>query len=181
MYNPSNPAPLYPAFGWVNGGFPQKPILPLSFLFAFNLCVLPRPPPAYEKSHRRENLSWTDHERHRPPIRAGASRQGENMKVDGIPLRVPKTHYWDSETAKGFCGQGKNFSDSWSAVTCRRCQGLYRLKAFGIPWRGSWPPRKKPKICRACHQDIRGTGGEVRWEEVEAVEDRAEFRNGHSR
>jgi len=35
MYKPSNPAPLYPAIGWVGN----------LLLFAFNLCVLPRAPP----------------------------------------------------------------------------------------------------------------------------------------
>jgi len=37
---PSNPAPLYPAIGWVGN------LLLLSLLFAFNLCVLPRAPPS---------------------------------------------------------------------------------------------------------------------------------------
>jgi len=46
MYKPSNPAPLYPAVGWVGN------LLPLSFLFAFNLCVLPRAPPACESACR---------------------------------------------------------------------------------------------------------------------------------
>jgi len=35
MNKPSNPAPLYPAIGWVGN----------LLLFAFNLCVLPRAPP----------------------------------------------------------------------------------------------------------------------------------------
>jgi len=62
MAEPSNPVPLYPnpgahrgfhggitgqphpsAFGWVPN------LLALSFLFAFNLCVLPRPPPGPTK------------------------------------------------------------------------------------------------------------------------------------
>jgi len=38
MDEPSNPAPLYLAIGWVGN------LLPLSF-FSFNLCVLPRSPP----------------------------------------------------------------------------------------------------------------------------------------
>jgi len=44
----SNPAPLYPAVGWVGN------LLPLSFLFAFNLCVLPRPPPVVRIVYARK-------------------------------------------------------------------------------------------------------------------------------
>jgi len=48
----SNPAPLYPAIGWVGN------LLPLSFLLAFNLCVLPRPPPGLRnvRSHEQSLL-----------------------------------------------------------------------------------------------------------------------------
>jgi len=53
MAEPSNPGPLYPAFGWVANLLVRNPIslsglrmlFPLLFLWVFNLCVLPRPPP----------------------------------------------------------------------------------------------------------------------------------------
>jgi len=39
MAEPSNPAPLYPAIGWVGN----------LLFFVFNLCVLPRAPPGLRK------------------------------------------------------------------------------------------------------------------------------------
>jgi len=66
MEVPSNPAPLYPAIGWVGN------LLPLSFLLAFNLCVLPRAPPGL-RTWRTYAKSLLD-----PPRKA--SRPGRNSE-----------------------------------------------------------------------------------------------------
>ena len=149
-------------------------------------------------------------------------------RADGT-LRVLRTHFWNSETSKGYCGQGKNFSHDWTAVNCGRCQRMYRGQVLGL--HGPWPRYKKLEVCSKCGQDILGTGGKMpinfscicrecgaeisvvldpsdagvvcsvvcahcghfcgelvfgesdhlNWVEVEAVEDRSEFKNGHSR
>jgi len=52
----SNPAPLYPAIGWVGN----------LLLFGFNLCVLPRAPPGLRK-FRSNGKSFLVPKLKRPP------------------------------------------------------------------------------------------------------------------
>lgn len=80
--------------------------------------------------------------------------------ADGTSLRVPRTHFWNSELGKSFCGQRvEKFCDGWAAVTCGMCLKLHRLREFNIPFHGVWPRPKKSKVCSKCGQEIPGSGG----------------------